>query len=77
MEAVIPDYVTHYFMASRPPFLNLSDLSEEALDTVMEHLAGERQSGQSLVCSVAGTWSCDDSRSRRFEHSLLRLGAYP
>jgi hypothetical protein len=47
MEAAIPDHVTHYYMASRPPFLNLSDLSEKALDPVMEHLAFERQSGQS------------------------------
>ena len=47
MEAAIPDYVTHYYMASRAPFLNLSDLSEGALDPVMKHLAFERQSGQS------------------------------
>jgi hypothetical protein len=47
MEAVIPGYVTHYYLASRTPFLNLSDLSEKSLEPVIEHLAAERQSGQS------------------------------
>lgn len=39
MDAV-PAFVTHYHRAERPPFLNLSDLAEEQLTTVLAQLAG-------------------------------------
>jgi hypothetical protein len=47
MNADVPDYVTHYAVAGRAPFLNLSDLPEEALDSVLGDLARERAGGAS------------------------------
>jgi hypothetical protein len=43
----IPDYVTHYYVAGRPPFLNLSDLPDEGLAPVLAELAAERLRGVS------------------------------
>lgn len=35
---VIPDYVTHYRRADRPPFRTLSDLDDQQLATVLAEL---------------------------------------
>jgi len=43
----IPDYATHYHVGARPPFLNLSDLSDEELDPVLAALGAERAAGRS------------------------------
>ena len=45
METIFPDYVTHYYLASRPPFLNLSDLGGKQLEGAIERLAREHASG--------------------------------
>jgi hypothetical protein len=47
MPADIPDFVTHYYRAVRAPFLNLSKLSEESIDEVVEDLSAEHANGQS------------------------------
>ena len=38
----IPDYVTHYHLADKTPFLNLSDLADEELPGVMRDLEHRR-----------------------------------
>jgi hypothetical protein len=43
----LPDYVTHYFVQGRPPFLNLSDLSQQEWDSTRLVLEGERATGSS------------------------------
>jgi hypothetical protein len=41
----VPDFATHYYRASRAPFLNLSDLAEDQVMTVMAELTRERRAG--------------------------------
>jgi hypothetical protein len=38
----VPDYITHYHLAQKQPFLNLSDLSAEELSIVMRDLEDRR-----------------------------------
>ncbi|HXQ60936.1 MAG TPA: hypothetical protein VN796_01310 [Acidimicrobiales bacterium] len=45
--AEIPDVVTHYHLAGRPPFLNLSDLPDDKLAEVLRTLERERSEGTS------------------------------
>jgi hypothetical protein len=40
--AIVPDFVTHYHLGGRPPFLNLSELSGDRLIAVMSALDDER-----------------------------------
>jgi hypothetical protein len=44
---MVPDIVTHYHRAARPPFLNLSDLSPSELQDVIGWLQAERTAGLS------------------------------
>jgi len=46
MPVNIPTFVTHYYMPSRRPFQNLSDLEDEDAVTVMEALMGDRAAGR-------------------------------
>ena len=39
---MVPDFVTHYYLADKQPFLNLSDLSAPELDAVMSDLERRR-----------------------------------
>jgi hypothetical protein len=39
----VPDFTTHYYRASRAPFLNLSDLPDEQAVAVMAELTRERR----------------------------------
>lgn len=41
----VPDFATHYYRASRAPFLNLSDLPGEQAAAVMAELTRERRAG--------------------------------
>ncbi len=41
----VPDFATHYYRASRAPFLNLSDLPDEQAVAVMAELTRERREG--------------------------------
>lgn len=41
----IADFVTHYYRASRAPFLNLSDLPDDQVTAVMADLIRERREG--------------------------------
>lgn len=45
MDDVLPDFATHYYRASRAPFLNLSDLPDERAAAVMAGLTRERRAG--------------------------------
>lgn len=40
----VPTFVTHYYLADKRPFLNLSDLSESELPPVMKDLERRRVS---------------------------------
>lgn len=42
---IIPDFATHYYRASRAPFLNLSDLPGDQVMAVMAELIQERREG--------------------------------
>jgi hypothetical protein len=44
MAEEIPTFVTHYHLADKPPFLNLSDLDEAELAAVMQDLERRRAS---------------------------------
>jgi len=44
----LPDYVTHYYVAGRPPFLNVSELSDTAWEVTRRALASERSEGSSF-----------------------------
>jgi hypothetical protein len=43
----LPDYVTHYFLLGRQPFLNLSELADPEWDAMQQVLEAERATGSS------------------------------
>jgi hypothetical protein len=43
----LPDYVTHYYVQGRPPFLNLSELTQPAWDSTRKVLEEERATRRS------------------------------
>jgi hypothetical protein len=43
----LPDFVTHYYVPDRPPFLNLSELTEPQWDAKRHLLDAERTEGRS------------------------------
>jgi hypothetical protein len=45
MKPPIPDFVTHYHLADRTPFLNLSDLDDAIAEEVMSELSLSRRHG--------------------------------
>ena len=45
MSVVVPSHVRHYYRRSRPPFLNLSDLSADELEVVRATLVEEGRDG--------------------------------
>jgi hypothetical protein len=47
MATEIPEFVTHYHLADKAPFLNLSDLAAAEIDAVMRELE-ERRAGSGL-----------------------------
>jgi hypothetical protein len=66
-ELVIPDFVTHYHLSSRPPFLNLSDLPPHQLGEILGALDRERTDG--LSARIFGPRYMD---FRRRTEELLR-----
>src|SRR3954471_1530462 len=42
----LPNFVTHYHLADRPPFLNLCDLTDDELDAVLADLGRLRRTGR-------------------------------
>jgi hypothetical protein len=44
--SIVLDYVTHYYIEDRGPFRNLSDLSAEECQQVMDELSRERLAGR-------------------------------
>ena len=42
----IPEFITHYYLPDKQPFLNLSDLSDEAKRPVLEDLEQRRLAGK-------------------------------
>jgi hypothetical protein len=42
----VPDFVTHYHLPDRQPFLNLSSLSEKVRSVVLDELDGLRRTGE-------------------------------
>ena len=43
----LPDYVTHYYVPGRPPFLNVSELTDLEWDATRRMLEAERGAGNS------------------------------
>ncbi|MEW6469981.1 MAG: hypothetical protein AB1458_13720 [Bacteroidota bacterium] len=43
---LIPDYLTHYYLPDRKPFLSLSDLDEENLERVLSGLKQKAERGE-------------------------------
>ena len=43
----VPDYVTHYYVAGRPPFLNVSDLADIEWEAIRQELDADRLTGRS------------------------------
>ncbi len=48
VDSELPDYVTHYFVAGRPPFLNVSELTDAAWEVTRPVLESERTEGSSF-----------------------------
>lgn len=42
----IPSHITHYYLSDKAPFLNLSDLSDEAIKPIVEDLEQRRLDGK-------------------------------
>lgn len=47
MNRSIPEFVTHYYLADRKPFLSISVLSGEKLESVLKDLRGKNERGES------------------------------
>ena len=43
----LPDYVTHYYVAGRPPFRNVSELTDPEWEVIRQELEAERFAGTS------------------------------
>jgi hypothetical protein len=43
----LPNYVTHYYVAGRPPFLNVSELTDPEWEIMGRELEAERSAGRS------------------------------
>jgi hypothetical protein len=48
VSGMLPDYVTHYYVPGRRPFLNLSELTDQDWDVTREVLEVERETGSSF-----------------------------
>lgn len=74
----VPDFATHYFVESRSPFLNLSDLDPDDLDRVVADLGRERTEGRSQ--RTFGRRYMDlrrQTEARLREHFAARGGVMP
>jgi hypothetical protein len=47
VSSALPDYVTHYYVAGRPPFLNVSELTDPEWEAIRRELDAERFAGRS------------------------------
>lgn len=47
MNTTVPDFVTHYYLEDRKPFLSLSELSGEELEKVLKELREKNEKGES------------------------------
>jgi hypothetical protein len=45
--SAIPDFITHYHLPDRDPFLNLSDLADESVEEILAGLAAAAEIGSS------------------------------
>jgi len=43
---MIPNFITHYYLSDRKPFLNLSDLSKEEMKPIVDGLNNRRKEGE-------------------------------
>lgn len=43
---IIPDFISHYYLPDRKPFLNLSDLSKEEMEPIVEGLNNRMEEGR-------------------------------
>jgi len=43
---MIPDFITHYYLPDKKPFLNLSDLSKEEMDPIVKELNRRADEGK-------------------------------
>jgi len=46
LKMIIPNYITHYYLPDKEPFLNLSDLSEEEMKPVIDDLEKRHLDGK-------------------------------
>lgn len=46
MKELIPNYITHYYLLDRKPFLSLSELSQEKLQEVLKELRERTKRGE-------------------------------
>ena len=67
---VVPDYATHYFLKDKEPFLNLSDLPEDKLQSVVKELDSRRTKSNRFNRVYGGRYM---ELRRKTEHKLRDL----
>ncbi len=68
--SVVPDYATHYFLKDKEPFLNLSDLPEDKLKSVVNELDSCRTKGNGFNRVYGGRYM---ELRRKTEQKLRNL----
>lgn len=64
MKNIIPDFLTHYHLPDRQPFLTLSDLDGEELNSVLAELRLKTQNGESK--RMFADWYIDERKKTEF-----------
>jgi hypothetical protein len=73
--APVPDYLTHYYEAVRGPFVNLSDLSEPAAETVLEQI--RKEGGTFASVRAADYLSIRRELEERVRTAFIARGGQP
>lgn len=77
MDSLIPNYITHYYLPDRKPFLSLSDLSPDKLNEVLKELRERAERGETK--RGFADWYVDE-RKKTEEHlkeQFIKKGGGP
>ncbi len=74
---MLPDYVTHYHVPGRRPFLNLSELSDQDWDATRQVLAGVRAMGSSFRVFGSHYFELRRATEARLRNLFVAAGGEP
>ena len=77
MKEIIPDFLTHYYLPDKKPFLTLSDLEGDKLNEVLTELRLKAQKGESL--RGFASWYVDERKKTEvfLRNEFIKKGGKP